>query len=221
MNVAEKLNIVSENLPKIFDKGYEKGKAEAVDYVPYLTGQVKFSSDISEITDDIYLDLSNATNLYGAFQKIQLNCSKITVKISNKCVTFWGAFWGAGNDLLRTIEIIGDTSNVTNFSSTFRDRWLLECILGELDFSSATSCEGWFINTNRIKEIRFKPNTIKISIRFSNLYDLTDESIQSIVGGLADLTGQESQTITFHADVKAKLTDEQITTITSKNWTLA
>ena len=196
-------------------------QAKSVDYMPYLTGQIKFASDISEITDDIYLDLSNATNLYGMFHKIQLNCSKITVKISNKCVTFWGAFWGAGNDLLRTIEIIGETSNVTDFGSTFRDRRLLECILGELDFSSATICNDWLINTNRIKEIRFKPNTIKISIHFINLYDLTDESIQSIVGGLADLTGQESQTVTFHADVKAKLMDEQISTITSKNWTLA
>ena len=85
-------------------------------------------------------------------------------KISNKCVTFWGAFWGAGNDLLRTIEIIGDTSNVTNFGSTFRDRWLLECILGELDFSSATNFNDWFMNTNRIKEIGFKRNTIYVRL---------------------------------------------------------
>ena len=38
---------------------------------------------------------------------------------------------------------------------------------------------------------------------------------------LVDLTGQTSQTLKFHADVKAKLTEEQITTITGKNWTLA
>ena len=143
MNVAEKEITIAQNVPKVFNAGYEKGKAEvipakeeqektieinengtieilpdngkvfskvnvevdvqakSVDYVPYLTGQVKFSSDISEITDDIYLDLSNATNLYEMFRGIQLNCSKITVKISNKCVTFWGAFWGARNDSLR------------------------------------------------------------------------------------------------------------------------
>ena len=50
---------------------------------------------------------------------------------------------------------------------------------------------------------------------------LSDETIQSIIDGLADLTEQTTQTITFYATVGAKLTDEQKATITAKNWTLA
>ena len=50
---------------------------------------------------------------------------------------------------------------------------------------------------------------------------LTNESVQSIIGVLADLTDKTALTLTLHADVKANLTEEQIAQITSKNWTLA
>jgi hypothetical protein len=71
---------------------------------------------------------------------------------------------------------------------------------------------------NKIKEIRFVPNCIKLSIGI-NSYVLSDESIQSIIDGLA--TVETAQTLTLHADVKEKLTEEQLATITSKNWNLA
>ena len=44
--------------------------------------------------------------------------------------------------------------------------------------------------------------------------------MQSIIDGLKDLTGAESQTLTFHSAVGNKLTDTQKATITAKNWTL-
>ena len=50
--------------------------------------------------------------------------------------------------------------------------------------------------------------------------NLTPETIQSIIDGMADLTGATAQTLTFHKDVGAKLTDAQKATITAKNWTL-
>ena len=71
-----------------------------------------------------------------------------------------------------------------------------------------------------LKNISFVAGCIKKSISFSQS-PLTDESIQSIIDGLADLTGQTAQTITFHSDVKNKLTEEQIASATSKNWNIA
>ena len=198
-------------------------KGEAVDYMPYLTGPIKFVSDISEITDDIYLDLSNATSLYGMFNRLALSCSKVTVKLSNKCTSLQGAFWGAIGDLLQTIEIVGDTSSVTSFYRAFSDRFKLERILGELDFSSVTNTVDWLMNANHVKEIYFKPNTIKISISFSVLPDLTDESIEAIVNGYADMTGQTSPVLTVHPNVKAKIeaNSEWLNTLINKNVTLA
>ena len=50
---------------------------------------------------------------------------------------------------------------------------------------------------------------------------LTINSAINIINHLKDLTGSTAQTLTLHANVKAKLTDEQIASITSKNWNLA
>jgi hypothetical protein len=60
--------------------------------------------------------------------------------------------------------------------------------------------------------------TIKDSVSIKSPV-LSDESIQSIVDGLAPITN--TKTLTLHADVKAKLTNEQLTTITNKKWSVA
>ena len=77
-----------------------------------------------------------------------------------------------------------------------------------------------FNNCSKLENVTFE-GELKLSISFVTSPLLSDASIQNIIDCLSDLTGQTAQTITFHADVKAKLTDEQIATITSKNWTLA
>lgn len=58
-----------------------------------------------------------------------------------------------------------------------------------------------------------------LNLQWSSL--LSDASVQNIIDCLIDLTGQNSQTITFHTDVKAKLTDTQKASISNKNWILA
>lgn len=50
---------------------------------------------------------------------------------------------------------------------------------------------------------------------------LTVESLQSFVDALLDLTGGTAATWTLHAQVGAKLTDEQKAAIAAKNWTVA
>ena len=68
--------------------------------------------------------------------------------------------------------------------------------------------------------VRFVANTIKLSIAFAQSDNLSTETIQSIIDGLADLTGGTAQTLTLHSTVGSKLTDTQKATITAKNWTL-
>ena len=90
-----------------------------------------------------------------------------------------------------------------------------------LDVSNGTNFTAMFNYSTKITNIKFVECCIKYSISFQHSPLLSDESIQSIIDGLADLTGGTTQTLTLHADVKAKLTEEQIAQITSKNWTLA
>lgn len=106
-------------------------------------------------------------------------------------------------------------------ASAFSYAEMLEEIKTELDCTSASNVSYMFARCYKLSEVRFTPKSILLSISFIDSSLLSAESIQSIIDGLADLTGTTSQTLTLHADVKAKLTQEQLTAITSKNWVLA
>lgn len=95
----------------------------------------------------------------------------------------------------------------------------LKEIKGTLDVSQVSSFIEPFSSCSVLEEVRFLKENIFKTISFGSCKLLSDVSIQSIIDGLA--TVEESQTIAFHVNVKAKLTEEQIATITSKNWTLA
>ena len=49
---------------------------------------------------------------------------------------------------------------------------------------------------------------------------LTLESIANLVTNLADRTGKTANTIKFNNFQKALLTEEQLTTLQNKNWTV-
>ena len=114
-----------------------------------------------------------------------------------------------------------DTSNVTNSSNAFNCLIALEVIDGEpLNLSSATTATNMNNYNNSLKEVRFVETSIPLSISFNYSSQLSTETVQSIIDGLADLTGSTAQTLTLHATVGGKLTDEQKATITAKNWNL-
>lgn len=119
------------------------------------------------------------------------------------------------------ITINFDTSEVTSWSNCFYN-----CNVGKingiLDFSSCTSNSG--LNGQytfmSLKDFRVRAQTIHTSVQFKNA-NLTDEALQSVIKGLADLTNETAQNLILHASVKGKMTEEQIAAVTSKNWTLA
>lgn len=94
-------------------------------------------------------------------------------------------------------------------------------IKGQIDLTLCTSNTSAFNGCSLLESVSFKENSIHINISFSQSPKLSDESVQSIIDGLADLTGSDTQTLTFHTDVKNELSEEQRAIITSKNWTLA
>jgi hypothetical protein len=151
-------------------------------------------------------------------------------------------FNGATN-LKSVVLVSDDTSGAPYFLQTFRDcdvetvdltqysRKLnadmsycffqanaLKSILGALDLTACTNLNYTFF-AGSLMDVEFVPNTIYADIRFNSAY-LSDASVQSIIDGLADLTGTTTKTLTLNG-VGAKLTDEQRATISAKNWTLA
>ena len=97
----------------------------------------------------------------------------------------------------------------------------VEIIEEPLDLSSLTTnaYNRTFEYNALLKEVRIVPETIKVNCIFRGSNKLSDESIQSIINGLAYV--ETAQTLAFHATVKAKLTAEQLATITNKNWSVA
>ena len=74
-----------------------------------------------------------------------------------------------------------------------------------------------FLTQKFFTEIRFKENTIGVSISFAWTRPLSAESIQSIIDGLA--TVETAQTLTLHANVK--ILQSQVDSANAKGWTVA
>ena len=92
----------------------------------------------------------------------------------------------------------------------------IETIEEPLDISQVTNTTNTFACDN-LREIRFVPETIKISINLNRCAKLSAQSIQSIIDGLATVT--TAQTLTLNSTII--LTDAQKASITAKGWTLA
>jgi hypothetical protein len=111
---------------------------------------------------------------------------------------------------------------VTDFSRCFMNCANLREIRGVFDMSKSPSTANAFHGgSSKVEEIRFAQGTIKVSVSIANWGNLSDASIQSIIDGLADLTGGTAQTLTLHPTVGAKLTDAQKTAASTKNWTIS
>jgi hypothetical protein len=118
------------------------------------------------------------------------------------------------------------TLNLNMATANYNTTWLyyaaaLEVVDGTpLDFSGSTSGNIEYVGLDKLQEIRFVPLCIKTNTWFGNSSKLSDASIQSIIDGLADLTGQTAKTLTLRTDVGAKLTQAQKDAAAAKNWTL-
>lgn len=79
-----------------------------------------------------------------------------------------------------------------------------------------------FAGCSALQNVIFE-GEIASNIDFRHSPLLSDASVQNIIDCLVDLTGKDTQTIKFHADIVAKIdaNPAQLLAITDKNWTLA
>lgn len=105
----------------------------------------------------------------------------------------------------------------TPLNNTFSGSTIKTIVLLELD--GVTGYNNPFSGCSALENITIA-GSIDLSISFFASPLLTQASVQSIIDHLKDLTGQTAQTLTFHTDVGARLTDAQKATVTAKNWTL-
>lgn len=246
MSIADKLLIVAENVQKVYEagrkaggdydtaynEGYDKGYTEG-ETAGYSTGYTEgknsvpnpfeYANTINAVFQtatfpenyEIELVVPNPISIRYVFNGAT-GLKKITLKGNNNSnvLDFGYAF------RCECVEVI----DLTEFNVKFNDaiyafsNTKLKKILGILDFSEATRVDDIFRNCNALEEIYPKASSIFLSISFATSPNLSAGSVQSIIDGLADLTGAEAQTITFHSSIV--LTDEQKAMISSKNWVL-
>lgn len=66
----------------------------------------------------------------------------------------------------------------------------------------------------------FSKNTSAVTLHFDYMVNLTNESIANLVTNLADRTGKTTNTIRLPIAIGNRMTEEQITTLQNKNWTV-
>ena len=117
---------------------------------------------------------------------------------------------------VETVDLSGFNCKVKRANNIFYNSKKIKNILGTLDFSEAAGYVNPFGYCDVLAEVRFKENSISLSISFASSANLSTTSVQSIIDGLA--TVETAQTLTLHSSIV--LTDEQKATIESKGWTL-
>lgn len=232
MSIAEQVLQLKQDFDDVYEAGYEKGKAEGGGNSWY------------DAFWDGYQDNGNRRAYDYAFSGQGWNNETFKPKYRIVAMgSFAGTFQNSGLTDFDFVEegIELDTEGANSLAYLFRYAYGIKRI-GVIDCTGCTELnrtfEGCYVETIDVlivhENIKYSntftnckyltyitiSGTIGNSISLGSCTKLSAESVQSIIDHLATVT--TAQTITFHADVKAKLTDEQKATITqTKGWTLA
>ena len=163
---------------------------------------------------------------YGIISNTFYGCSSLEevnlINIPDRAIDCSGLFSLSPNIIPDKIKKItfSPKLKVTRISSGFYGRYSLQTIVGELDFSECepNQQQNPFNGCTSLIEVRFTPESIKQNISFTQSSQLSDESIQSILDGLANVS--TTQTLALNSAVYAKLTEEQKQSATDKGWTI-
>lgn len=180
---------------------------------------------LTKINEGNIIDCTNmrtqmGSAFYGCFSLEEVHFINIPTGISININNMFSLAPNIIPDKLKTVSF-SPKININNAQLLFNGRTAIENIIGELDFSFIKDANNQnlpFNGCTSLIEVRFTPESIKQDLSFRQSYRLSDESIQSILDGLANVT--ETRTLILHSEVYAKLTEEQKQSATDKGWTI-
>ena len=236
MSAANKLLTIAENIPKVYNAGYEKGKSEGGGMtMANYASDIQFTSDDWATSDTVVLDMPNMSAMNSIFYNFDfLKIKHLTINSNTPVTNCQYAFRGGeGKSVLETVVLNIDTSECTTFSQMFFKHNMKRVEGNPFDFSSATTIGRVFAYTYSVEYFRVVPESIKINADFGHCTMIDDDTVDSVVNGLFDLTEATAQTLILNKAVKARLeaddakedTDPEkrhwISRITGKNWNIA
>lgn len=224
MTTAENLLRAKQDYDDVYTKAYEKGKSEGGG----LPDDMKWAKhtetvtirDLNWGTETTVLNFPNIKSQNFGFTVRNTTVKHLIINYGVPLTTLdRGFYWGSDGGVMEHLTLNGDTSQTVSFRQLFSAAPHLKIIDGSpLDFSSSTNNTALFPNCNYLYYIRIVPNSIKVNANFSGTSKWDDDSIQSIIDGLADLTGGTTQDLTLHTNVVTRLTEAQWAQIYAKNW---
>lgn len=171
----------------------------------------KMFSQCSALISTPCLDLSNGT-VYNSMFIRDTKLQKIEAIFSSNPASY--NCFASQCSVLKEVISTSILYPTDAYNMFYRNQYLET--VPTMDLSNATSLSGILMACTKLKNVSFVENSIKLSVSISSAV-LSDESIQSIIDGLA--TVETTCTLSLHSDVLAKLTDAQIETLANKNWT--
>jgi hypothetical protein len=230
MSVAEKLTTIAENEQRVFDSGYSKAESNMWDNITNFNNRTFYEYGFkfwgSESFNPPYKITPTGRNLAmfedaAKIKKIEsayLDLSNVTVNNSADSTSCnYTTFRRCRS--LEEIEDVGLPAG--GYYQTFG--WC-----SNLHTVAVMRCkkEGGYTNPfSSCSELRNITIDGVIGKNFTMMHCplLTIESLRSIISALYDFVGNgetTTQTLTLHADAKARLTADDVKAITDKGWTL-
>jgi len=186
-----------------------------------MFGQGKFPTGYEADITFCKYGTPSASMLFATFNRSSVTSIKLTCGQTVTTAFSMEDFCRSATRLekvdLSGIQPLKPSSIATAFYSCYE----LQEIIGAFDLSECSNTKTPFQSCISLETVQFVPGKINASLSLGQSPLLSDESIQSIIDGLADLIDGTAKTLTLHADVGAKLTDEQKAAAAAKNWTLA
>jgi hypothetical protein len=232
MEISDKLTQIANNVPLVYDAGYQKGKAEGGDTEQAYNQGVNAGKQAErQAFWDVFQNKGNQMDYYWAFGNNKFNDDTYNPIHPIKCLVNGEqssqCMYRENRVLTDTkVEIIASTKNVTY---CFLNAMALVTIR-KLTVYESTLFTSTFGGCSELKHIDFG-SKIGQSISFKDSPYLTtgkegevldgepSNSVQNIIDHLADLTGKTKQTLTLNAQVK--VSEEQVAKINSLNWSLS
>lgn len=219
---------VTEGYENGYGKGFADGENSVENYLPCATSarfrdlnlfgkaDVTINMPLLSAANDMFRFADGVKN--STVEHLTINSGE--AQPTNINMMFYNSVYDA-NSALKHITLNIDTSKATYADNMFYGHTNLVTVDGKpLDFSSVTQATISIGSTPNLADIRFAPGTIKCNLGAHTCRSFATETIQSIVDGYADMTGQTSPTLTVHENVGARMTEEQKATLTAKNVTL-
>lgn len=211
MNIAEQLRTIEDNVPKVYQAGYDDGAAAGGGGDSYY-----------DTFWDNYQDYGKRNQYVYAFAQVGWTDSTYAPKypIVGYSYGLQQAFTNASKITDTKVPLIlqnGSMRATFNYCESLKR---IPSLVLQVPTTDTTSTFNGCYNLEEINIVCEGEGGFATNLSLAQSSKLSAESVQSIIDALVDLTGATAQTITFHATVGAKLTQAQKDAISAKNWTL-